>query len=88
MGSEMCIRDRLNVGDTVQLNLPSAEPDSSRRPLDPVFSGKYLVTAIKNSLKRNKYIMVVELSRDSVPIPLTHGADNTSSGRLPEVITI
>jgi hypothetical protein len=57
----------LRVGQIVTLNLPAATvPKENTKPSDKLYSGKYLITAIQHKIDRNKYVCILELSKDSV----------------------
>jgi hypothetical protein len=65
----------IRVGQVVTLNLPSAQIGQEEgKPMDSLFSGRYLVTAIRHKIDRVKYVGILELSKDSVtdmlPFPL------------------
>lgn len=61
----------LRVGQVITLNLPSARIGRpEEKPLDKLYSGKYLITAIQHKIDRNKYVCILELSKDSVETPL------------------
>ena len=66
----------LRVGQVVTLNLPAAvAPSKESKPMDRLFGGKYLITAIRHKIDRTKYVCILELSKDSLteplPIPIT-----------------
>jgi hypothetical protein len=68
----------LHVGCVVTLNLPAASIGRRQeKPMDFLFSGNYLVTAIRHKFDRDKYVCILELSKDSLtdplPNPLEHG---------------
>lgn len=57
----------LQVGQVITLNLPAASIGRlEEKPLDKLYSGKYLITAIQHKIDRNKYVCILELSKDSV----------------------
>jgi hypothetical protein len=63
----------LCAGQTVNFNTYAIAPVSysqsgsnSLRIPDPFYSGKYLVSAVRHSVKNNAYISVIELIKDSV----------------------
>lgn len=62
----------LTVGKVVNFETYKAQPSSytegrsnPTRPLDPFYSGKYLVTAVRHIVKNNQYITIVEMCKDS-----------------------
>lgn len=74
----------LTVGKVVNFETfkiqPSAFSESggnATRPLDPLYSGKYLVTAVRHIVKNNEYITVMEMCKDSHLGQIT-GYDNES----------
>jgi hypothetical protein len=60
----------LSAGKTVTFNTfqiqPSSYSQSGERPLDPFYSGKYLVSAVRHIVKNSSYITVLELCKESV----------------------
>lgn len=61
----------LRVGQVVSLNLPSASIGTEeKKPMDFLFSGNYLITAVQHKIDRNKHICIIELSKDSIQAPL------------------
>lgn len=59
------------VGQVVQVNLPAAtQPVRDQKPIDALYSGQYLITAIRHKLDRTKYMCILELSKDSLTQPL------------------
>lgn len=62
----------LVAGRVVTFNAYSVDPTtysegktSANRPLDPTYSGNYLITAIRHIVKTTTYITVMELAKDS-----------------------
>jgi len=61
----------LRAGQVVTLNLPSgAVATDQEKPMDDIFSGNYIITAINHKIDRTKYTCTLELSKDSVKIPM------------------
>ena len=59
------------VGQVVTVNLPAAtHPTRDQKPIDALYSGNYLITAIRHKLDRTKYVCILELSKDSLVTPL------------------
>jgi hypothetical protein len=57
----------LRVGQVVKMNLPSAEVSSQEsKSMDRLFSGNYLITAIRHKIDRIRYVCILELSKDSI----------------------
>ena len=63
----------LCAGQVVNFNTYAIDPVSftqsgsnSTRKLDPFYSGKYLVSAVRHAVKNNAYISIIELIKDSV----------------------
>jgi hypothetical protein len=57
------------VGQTTDFYMYSGDvPDSSNTnsSLDPVFSGRYLITGINHSFNRTRHVMLLTLSKDSL----------------------
>jgi hypothetical protein len=61
----------LRVGQVITLNLPTASiATQEKKPIDLMFSGNYLITAVHHKFDRNKHICIIELSKDSITAPL------------------
>jgi hypothetical protein len=57
----------LTVGKTI--NFTTYEMNGTlERKLDPTYSGKYLITAVRHIVKNNSYITVLEMAKDSVSV--------------------
>jgi hypothetical protein len=56
----------LMAGSIVYFSTYEINPNASTRSPDPLYSGKYLVTAVRHIVKNNGYITVLELAKDSV----------------------
>jgi hypothetical protein len=63
----------LVAGQTVNFNMFKTDPktytqggSNASRDLDPFYSGKYLVSAVRHIVKNNSYITVVELCKESI----------------------
>lgn len=57
----------LRVGQVITLNLPAASIGrKEEKPMDILFSGNYLITAIRHKIDRAKYVCILELSKDSI----------------------
>jgi hypothetical protein len=63
----------LVAGQTVNFNTYTIDPktysqggNNVPRELDPFYSGKYLVSAVRHIIKNNSYITIVELCKESV----------------------
>jgi hypothetical protein len=67
----------INVGDTCTFRVPSLDENIQQRTEDVLYSGKYLITAIRHCIKKDHHEMVMELSRDSLPNPIEHLTNNT-----------
>ena len=64
----------LTVGKTI--NFTTYEMNGTlERKLDPTYSGKYLITAVRHIVKNNSYITVLEMAKDSVAV--SYVAHNT-----------
>jgi hypothetical protein len=58
----------LTAGKTVQFNLLSLKPSTSKKELDKFYSGKYLVTAVRHVITSSgAYQTIIELCKDSTP---------------------
>lgn len=61
----------IRAGQVVKVHLPQASIGrKEEKPIDRMFSGKYLITSILHKIDRVKYACVVELSKDSLEEPL------------------
>lgn len=58
----------LTVGDTVDVDLPAITAQSKKREFDQLYSGKYLITAVRHSINRKEHICYLEISKDSSEI--------------------
>jgi hypothetical protein len=62
-------RTDAEVGSVVYLHYPDASPrdqtDKSKPRGDPLFSGYYLVTAVRHKITLQKHMMIMELVKDS-----------------------
>jgi hypothetical protein len=66
----------LTVGKTI--NFTTYEMNGTiERKLDPTYSGKYLITAVRHIIKNNSYITVLEMAKDSVSV--SYVAHNTQN---------
>lgn len=71
---------QLKVGDVIQFNMPSKEPQQGSegeymRKLDPYMTGLWLITAIRHRVDVRIFESVLELCRDTVQ-NLLPGAQN------------
>lgn len=77
----------LNVGDIIQFNIPSIEPQtgqeesSLQRKLDPFFSGRYMVTALRDKIDLGSYETIIEICRDTLSKNLPNAANQNSAMR-------
>lgn len=61
----------LRAGSVVDLNFPVAgQTQEGEKPIDSLFSGHYLITAVHHKIDRAKYVCILELSKDSLTSPL------------------
>jgi hypothetical protein len=59
------------VGRMVQMNLPAATVGrKDEKTLDSLFTGNYMITAIRHKVDRAKYACILELSKDSLQVHL------------------
>lgn len=57
----------LRVGQVVTVNLPAAMIGlKEKKPIDTLYSGNYLITAIRHKIDRINYACILELSKDSL----------------------
>lgn len=70
----------MRVGQVVEMNLPAATVGTSeQKPIDMLYSGKYLITAIRHKVDRVKYVCILELSKDSITQPLPVPSESNST---------
>jgi hypothetical protein len=53
--------------------------DEANRPYDAVFTGNYLITAVRHIVKNSTYITVIEMAKDSLNNPLPAYNSSTQS---------
>lgn len=57
----------LRVGNMVELILPASEgQEKGGRIIDEIYSGKYLVTALRHKINKTSHACIVEFSKDAV----------------------
>jgi len=70
----------LRVGQIVQLNLPAATLGSkAEKPIDEMFSGNYMISAIRHKIDRVRYVCILELSKDSLVPQLPPSLESSSA---------
>jgi hypothetical protein len=75
----------ITAGKTIQFNLLSLKPSSSKKELDRFYSGKYLVTAVRHVIASSgAYQTVLELCKDSSPT--TYENINSNSTEWKEAV--
>lgn len=64
----------LSIGDVVAVNIPknNAQTDGANIELDPIMSGRYLITGLRHQLKDNKYFCHAQLCKDSINFNLNY----------------
>ena len=64
----------LQPGDLIQFDIQSVQDRDIIAKLDPLYSGKYIITHIRHRVAVNEYIQVLECVKDGVanPIGSTH----------------
>ena len=62
----------ISVGKVINFSTYKIEPktysqggSNAQREVDPFYSGKYIVTAVRHIVKNNSYITVIEMCKDS-----------------------
>lgn len=71
----------ITAGRTINFNLMSVKPTINDRDLDKIYSGKYLVTAVRHIIQNNIYQTILEIAKDSSPTRLG-GIDNNDPNRI------
>lgn len=70
----------ISVGRTIKFNLLSLKSANDNKDLDQMYSGKYLVTAVRHIIETpNSYRTILELAKDSTPSPTSAINNNDSS---------
>jgi hypothetical protein len=58
----------ITAGRTIQFNLLSLTPSTTKKELDKFYSGKYLVTAVRHIIQaQGVYQTILEIAKDSTP---------------------
>jgi hypothetical protein len=61
----------LQPGDLIQFDIQSVEDrESARHILDPLYSGRYIITHIRHRVAVDQYIQVIECVKDGVANPI------------------
>ncbi len=55
----------LTVGDTIDLRFPAIVGQTHVREFDKLYSGKYLITALRHAINKNSHLCYLEISKDS-----------------------
>jgi hypothetical protein len=56
----------ITAGRTIQFNLLTLKPSTTKKELDRIYSGKYLVTAVRHIIQpQGSYVTILELAKDS-----------------------
>jgi hypothetical protein len=70
----------LTVGKTVVFNIYNLSSSGDKKELDPYYSGKYLVNAVRHVLKsQGAYQTIMELAKESYETPI--GSTNSSTAK-------
>lgn len=57
----------MKVGKTVFISLPSSEEqEKGGKKLDELFSGKYIITALRHKINKKSYACIAEFSKDAI----------------------
>ena len=57
----------ISVGSVIELKLPAAEEqEKGTKKLDALYTGRYLVTALRHKVNQRTYSCIAELSKDSI----------------------
>jgi hypothetical protein len=69
----------LRVGSTVNLLLPSSErQEKGGKLLDSMFTGKYLITALRHKINKAAYACIIEFSKDGIKSKLPEPQDSVT----------
>ena len=67
----------LQPGDLIQFDIQSVEDrESAPHILDPLYSGRYIITHIRHRVAVDQYVQVIECVKDGVANPI--GSSNES----------
>jgi hypothetical protein len=70
----------LTVGKTVVFNIYNLSSSGDKKELDPYYSGKYLVNAVRHVLQsQGAYQTIMELAKESYETPI--GSTNSSTAK-------
>ena len=74
----------ISVGDIVNVKIPKndAQTDSNNITLDPIMSGKYLITGLRHQLLDDKYFCHAQLCKDSMNLNLNYSPPFNSGWNL------
>ena len=74
----------ISVGDIVNVKIPKndAQTDSNNITLDPIMSGKYLITGLRHQLVDDKYFCHAQLCKDSMNLNLNYSPPFNSGWNL------
>lgn len=76
--------NQLKVGDIIQFNLPSVEPQEGAnegeliRKIDPYYTGLYLITALRHKVDLRSYETIIEICRDTLAKDLPQSANENA----------
>jgi hypothetical protein len=68
----------ITAGRTINFNLLTLKPTSTKKNLDELYSGKYLVTAVRHIIQPTVFQTVLEIAKDSTPTKYA-SIDNNSA---------
>ena len=60
----------LQPGDLIQFDIQSIQDRNIVAQLDPLYSGRYIITHIRHRVAVNEYIQVIECAKDSFANPV------------------
>lgn len=58
----------LTVGETVDVQFPAIEAQTKVREFDKLYSGKYLITALRHAINKLGHLCYLEISKDSAEV--------------------
>lgn len=76
----------ISAGRTINFNLLTLKPTDSAKNLDELYSGKYLVTAVRHIIQPALFQTVLEIAKDSTPTK--YAAINNSSDAWRQVVKL
>jgi len=65
----------LQVGNVIEVQIPSPQPINKNIVLDSYLSGKFLITALKHTFNSDNFNTLLELKKDTYKSPIDYNSD-------------